>query len=332
MAQILLPPFAVDRQLVDDDTATQSLRCQIAGTNKKSTPTKDAIESYLQQELHTPILEDLYSHLWLVAKKSSKHIDALHVHQIKKRTITIAEDPGLHIVWHYDTVYLKPILPCLLNCDFWQKHLLPATAPTKPQVEFNRDDLSQDCRTALGFLRSYSYLVAHESDFRIAKTLNLIHEDLDYADFQDFMHCFRSISDEAVSRRYHYGQFRLTRLNWAVRLFHPGPKGSRSLWTYQERHWQTGQYINRFVAPLLFIFAIITTVLSAMQVVIAAQGTATWVEFLRASWGFSVAVLYMNAGVILLVLLGLLGVLVVQGQFAVRMYWRELFAAKASKV
>jgi hypothetical protein len=69
-----------------------------------------------------------------------------------------------------------------------------------------------------------------------------------------------------------------------------------------------------------------------MQVVIAAQGTATWVEFLRASWGFSVAVLYMNAGVILLVLLGLLGVLVVQGQFAVRMYWRELFAAKASKV
>ncbi|KAL3469220.1 hypothetical protein BJX99DRAFT_265411 [Aspergillus californicus] len=36
-----------------------------------------------------------------------------------------------------------------------------------------------------------------------------------------FAHQFQILSDEQVAKRYHYGQIRLSRLNWAVRIFRP---------------------------------------------------------------------------------------------------------------
>ncbi|KAG5743370.1 hypothetical protein H9Q72_012973 [Fusarium xylarioides] len=64
----------------------------------------------LADDLSCVVLDTLHPHLDLISKKSSSHIDALHVHLRKRRTITIAEHARLHLVWHSDTVYLKPLI------------------------------------------------------------------------------------------------------------------------------------------------------------------------------------------------------------------------------
>ena len=276
---------------------------------------------YLRKDFHTPGLDELYAYLWLVAKKSSRHIDALHEHRIKRRTIVPAENPALHLVWHYDTVYLKPLPPYLMNYSFWHSQLLPSN---NALGELDLDGLTKECRSALGFLRSYSYLIQHDSDFCIAQQAKLIPADISYSAFRDFIKYFQYIPDDVIFPRYHYGQLRLTRLNWAVRIYRPSSTGCRFPWNYQERYWQTGEYLERFVAPLLFIFAILSVILSAMQVVLAALGSNMWTSFVWASWGFSIAVLLLNAVIVASALLGIVVLLLAQGKFAVMMHRRDL--------
>ena len=332
MNKILLPPFTLDNQLADDELAKQVLISQAGLSEVASGVTNDHCNTYLHEETHAPVLEELYPYLWLVAKKSSKHIDALHQHRIKNRDIVIAEDPGLHLVWYNNIVYLKPVPLVLLNHDFWHKHLVPAATQSAGQVSVDIETLSQKCRASLGLLRSYSYLIAHESDFHIAQEKHLIPKDITHFQLQRFLKPFRSVPDDAVCRRFQYGQIRLTRLNWAVRLCRPKTSGRAFPWNYQERYWQTGQYLGRFGAPLLFVFATTSLILSAIQVVHGALGTDTWPGFVRASWGFAIAVLILIAGIIVCALLGILGLLLIQAQFALRMYLRDVFASQPFKV
>lgn len=57
------------------------------------------------------------------------------------------------------------------------------------------------------------------------------------------------------------------------------------------------------MAPFVFVFATLSVLLSAMQVVLAARTGAlggSWTAFVDVSWGFSVAVIVMSAAVFLL--------------------------------
>jgi hypothetical protein len=65
--------------------------------------------------------------------------------------------PGLHLVWYYKELYVKPLPKCLFSYGFWEKHL------TEQEQSSNK---SSKRRAALGFVRSYAYLIRHESDFR----------------------------------------------------------------------------------------------------------------------------------------------------------------------
>lgn len=69
------------------------------------------VRSFLTRELYTPVLDELYNWLWLVARKSGGSIDAFHRQRIKGRNIVPTEDPKLHLVWHHDKIYLKPTNP-----------------------------------------------------------------------------------------------------------------------------------------------------------------------------------------------------------------------------
>ncbi|KAF3802336.1 hypothetical protein GCG54_00003795 [Colletotrichum gloeosporioides] len=40
---------------------------------------------------------------------------------------------------------------------------------------------------------------------------------------------------------------------------------------YEEQFWQTGQFLSDFAAPLLFLFATVSLILSALQVVLASK-------------------------------------------------------------
>ncbi|KAI5462215.1 hypothetical protein BGZ63DRAFT_208051 [Mariannaea sp. PMI_226] len=300
------------------------------------------VVSILEQELDTAILNEMHPWLWLVAKKSSQHVDSLHEHVFKNRTITIAENPALHLVWMYDRVYLKPI-PCeLLNYRFWINFLIPQvgqlsyttqsgqltqSSQQNSQADYEIDSLSSTCQIALGFLRTYSLLIQHESDFVIAQSSNLIPKSITYPEFEDFISAFRFIGDEVVSKRYMYGQFRLTRLNWAVRLCRPASATNKTIfpWYYHEMRWQTADYLRDYGAVAVFIFAVLSLILSSLQVMIAVQALPTRSSFLRFSWVFSIITMIFCASLVFATILGIIVLLLVQTQFAARMKYKKGF-------
>ncbi|KAI9825803.1 MAG: hypothetical protein M1832_000743 [Thelocarpon impressellum] len=78
----------------------------------------------------------------------------------------------------------------------------------------------------------------------------------------------------------------LARLNvWA--------KGLLRQFTYDEAHGHDSTYLARFYGPLLFVLALFSIALGAMQVEVSAQtlpdpGAGPWAPFTRASRGFAV--------------------------------------------
>ena len=328
MSPITRPPFLSQHQLRSQLSPSDfELDTRAVGTEDKGTLSAAAVSDFLHRELDTPLLDELYPHLWLVAKKSGHHIEAIHQQRIQRRNITIAEDPALHLIWYYDTLYLKPIPQCLFNHGFWEDYLLPSKMECPGVPKGCHIGNSHICRTALGYLRSYSFLIRHESDYLIAQRADLIPKDISYQDFKRFILPFRAILDGNVSPRYHFGQLRLTRLNLAVQLLRPPSARGAIVPYYHKRNWQTGEFLGRFQIPLLFFFAAFSVVLSAMQVALAALGQEAWATFIRASWRFSIAVIILIAGSAAICMLCILGLLIAQGQFALRMRHQEKVAA-----
>ena len=268
-----------------------------------------AVQDFLRAELDTPILDELFPHLWLVGAQSSERVDPLHRQKVKGRRVLITEDPKLHLVWHSDVIYIKPIPQCLLNFAFWRTFLCN-TKHAKAS-----DAASHQMRSALGFLRTYALLIRHPSDLYLAIEHHLIPENIQWVSFSKFIVRFRRLHDDDVSPRYHFGQLRLTRLNWAIRIFRP--PSSKDWWYYHEVYWNTGAYIERFFAPLLFLFGSVAIILTAMQVMVtvpegAIIANSQWETAAKASWGFSLAMILFIATLWLLFLGGIVVFLTAQ--------------------
>ena len=301
------PPFSVQDQL-NDEAIHPTIPDQ-----PWIDSSQPAVEEFLRTELDTPILEDLFPRLWLVAAQSSKRIDAIHRQQVKGRRIVITEDPKLHLVWYSDVIYIKPIPQCLFNFEFWKGFLC-----TPPDAKVS-NSASHLTRSALGFLRTYAILIRHPSDLDLAIEHHLIPKNIQWVPFTKFISPFEHLDDDEVSSRYHFGQLRLTRLNWAIRLFRP--RSSKDWWYYHEVYWSTGAYVERFFAPPLFLFGSVTIILTAMQVLVTVpDGTiiaeARWVTAAKASWGFSVAMILFVASLWLIFLGGIVVFLMAQGIYA----------------
>lgn len=306
------PPFEQDDQLIEEYSSysTQARR-------ESTFEWHSAELHFLYEELACPVLDDLDKHIQFFTQKSSKHISPLHIHVFASHQIVIVEDPGLHCIWYYSELYLKPIPDALLNYQFWQDHLCPISPqdPKQPGQDSTQHALYEKTiklqRAAVGFLRSYAHLIHHKSDFNIAKKNNLIPEDVTYDKFQQFIENFRKAQDTEVSPRWHCGQIRLSRLNWAVRLCRPpsrrGAGFLKNMFYLPPTHWQSGQVLEFMAAPAIAVFAIFSVALSAMQVVLATPKGSAWSAFVAVSWGFAVVVLVVIA-VLVAVALAVLGV------------------------
>ncbi|KAE8330035.1 hypothetical protein BDV39DRAFT_40773 [Aspergillus sergii] len=177
----------------------------------------------------------------------------LRKQKIKGREIVPVKNPQLHLVWHRNRFYIKPLPGCLLNHDFWIGHL--------SSHDTNKRSV------ALGFVRSYAHLIKHRSDFALAHVHHLIPETVTWNAWYQFIQHFQHYEDTQVAKRYHYGQLRLSRLNWAVRLFQP--PSAKTIWFYDVPYWSIQKYLQRIAAPLIFGFASISLVLSSMQVILS---------------------------------------------------------------
>lgn len=286
---------------------------------------RTAILKFLERDLVSHDLERIAPRLWWMSKQDSANISPLHRQRVKSRDIVVTEDPKLHLVWINNRIFLKPLPEYLLNYDFWAEYLSPCPNPrltnTQPGAPLIRQDstrVNSFPRTAesaqaelirasaLGYIRTYFYLIKHQSDFRIAKepALCLVPPDITWNTFSRFSALFdKTIPDCVVSRRYCYGEIRLTRLNFYARFLL-----GRSHFVRIGPPAQYAAYFARFYAPLLFLFGFMSVVLSAMQVEIAVEsleaGLSPWWAFHRVSRGFSVFALLGTA----VVLMGVAGV------------------------
>ena len=200
-------------------------------------------------------------------------------------------------MWYYDRIYIKPIPKYLLSYAFWQ------FLSTQP-VELRR--------AITGFLRTYSFLVRYECDFRLATgdehQLALIpkndgsisthdSDSITFERFARFMAAFQNLPDDSVSPRYRYGELRLSRLNMCARIF-------LGKFTFHHIDAQWGAYLARFLAPILSVYAVLSVALNAMQVELAVQGSLQdsvpeWAPFAYVSRWFSCLILVISVSIVM---------------------------------
>jgi len=329
MPAIRIPPF---------DKAVQLIREQkhLTGNYTLAVPNEPSISSdpgqvqaFISKEVECKTLDELAPSLYPFAKRRSTHLDTLHEYDSTQRTVTVSENPGLHLVRHYHVIYCKPIPYCLLNYEFWEQFLTPKVSIQGQANTYETRDLSIECKSALGLIRSYYHLIKHESDFRVAVRVGLLPTNISYTQFQYFIAPFGTVSDDAVSPRYAYGHIRLTRLNIAVRILRPAGLNKRFPWTYDRMHQHVGQFASQFAAPLLFLFASLTLILSSLQVGLAAKPDKDyWEAFVGVSLWFSIVIIFLIIGVAAFAILGVVFYIanrVILGLYVNRTWMRNNF-------
>lgn len=249
---------------------------------------------FLRADLTTPDLDRFSPWLWLVATQDSAHISSLTHQVVRGREITITENPELHLVWHDKRIFVKPLPPFLLSYDFWSACFGATSWPDK--------DKGAIYRAAIGFLRSYRYLIRYPSDFALAVDKGLLPVDcnspsedeaqkISYPSFITFINTFvpPNVSDAIVSGRYQYGDLRLSRLNfWAKFIL--------GRFAFSKAYGNYDAYFSRFYGPLLFLFGVLSILISSVQLGYTAhEGVSivqdTWRPLYKIGEGLCVALL-----------------------------------------
>ena len=282
-------PFVVEQQLNDQlSVSSDKLRLERedepASCRLPDQPTirlnSPSVCEYLKREFCTTELDAFTSYFWLLTTPSHSNISPLHHQLVKGRQIILTEEPQLHLLWVYNSIYIKPIPGFLLSHAFWSFCLSPESSPLSP------NDRQATFGAIRGLFRSYYHLIKYKSDFDIASERRLIPKDIEWEPLSDFLSCFADLERDAVSPRYHFGEIRFTRLKfWSSILLH-----RLSFKIYG----QYADHFSRFYAPLLFVFGVLSVVLSAMQVALATN-VQSWSTFTLVCRWFAVVTIFMVA-------------------------------------
>ncbi|OTB00447.1 hypothetical protein M426DRAFT_324311 [Hypoxylon sp. CI-4A] len=126
-------------------------------------------------------------------------------------------------------------------------------------------------------MRSYCHLVTTPLDLAQAKTLNLIDARVKWIHWHRWRSAVLAFigsddDDDMVHRRYHYGELRVSRLNWIWRF------QLRGL-AYFTQHREYTTYFGQYFRIFIVVFAFATTLLQGMQTALAVpHGSATTFE------------------------------------------------------
>ena len=229
----LLPPYPPCASLVrsgDLEPKPGSLHMELPGHCHIASAD---LYSHLADNLDVTRLNDICPYLWFAGRP-------LHRQRLVQRSIVITQQADLHLVWYNHRIFIQPLPPFLLHHEFFSRHV--CSSP------FYAD--------ACGLLQSYTKLVKHESDYRIAMEMGLLPESISWAQWSAFA---IQVQPATVSKRWKYGELRLFRLNLVYR--------------FCLGHWIRGYHLlhinfnssfgTSFTWPLV-TFAYATTVLNAM--------------------------------------------------------------------
>jgi hypothetical protein len=180
-----------------------------------------------------------------------------------------------------------------MNWSFWDREICPA----------DDEDSEKEIlwREANGFVFTYTRLIVHESDFRIAHEIGLLPPEITWSQWSslrfDMAAGLKPINLSNVTCRYDYGELRLARLNLVYRFFR------FKLLGYHHVHQNYYSFFSQEFAWLLLLFAYITVTLTAFQLAMTFSDKPKILE--KVGYYFGVAVLFL-VGVGLAIQIGLL--------------------------
>lgn len=203
------------------------------------------------------------------------------------RTIVVAEQMDMHLVWSRSQIFVKPLPRFLLDPAFWNERLRCSSTCT-PFHQANRQaecDPIKLYRVSLGFLLSYVALVAYESDYFLAKELRLLPEEVSWDNWKLLVLQVLNLKSiyTQVDRRFIYGELRLGRLNKIYRL-----TGRSLLRGYKLRYNEYGVFFQDNFTWLASVLVYIAIVLTAMQVGLGTDQLKDSAAFNAVSYGFTV--------------------------------------------
>ena len=248
------PPFTLTHQLTSEFNASSATLAQrLPGYPNILLQNRPKLLEFLVKEFYSDDLNRIADKLWWMSKQDSSNVSPLHRQLVKQRAIIVTEDPKLHLVWIHNRIFIKPLPRYIISYAFW-----------RDCIGDGEEDIRHIRKEALGYIRTYRYLIRYESDFRIAQDpgLQLIPAEITWEQFCNFALDLANITDYNVSPRYVYGEIRLTRLNFyapiLLRKSH-----------FQRVDYQYGTYFARFYGPVLFVIGVVSVALSGLQVAVA---------------------------------------------------------------
>ncbi|KAK0717566.1 hypothetical protein B0T26DRAFT_645657 [Lasiosphaeria miniovina] len=278
----------------------------------------DQLLPRLREVYLTPELDRMAPYFRFIATPKSSHVFPIHFQPARGHEVTPNEYHNLHLVWYQSRIFVKPIPVYLLSAAFWEWI-----------AEADADVFT----AAAGFMRTYTFLIRSETDYRLANDEKLpllpFGTEQTTAGFEqlvNFLNQFACLTDAQVSPRYSYGELRLGRLNWLIRVLCIRV-------TFFHMHGEWGTVFMDMLAPLIAAFAILSIILAAMQVGLAAgslTGPGVSQAYVSVSYWFSAAVLLITGAVSIGFLALIAGVYIYQQVFACRMYKLDSDRKKAT--
>ena len=212
----------------------------------------------------------------------------------------------MHLVWFENSIFIKPCSEALLSWEFWDRCICAVTPDDKAESAENKGSQGlQLFEAACGFLYSYTRIIIHPSDYRVAVKDNLI-PDIGFSNWcllaQDIANTVSSPGFTHVPR-WRYGELRLSQLNMIYKFTLRG-------YSYAYMYTSYSAYFNKNLGVLLLGFAYCSVVLAAMQVVAALQDRTDWL----AAWclRFSVMIIFGVLSVAVAMVLLFLGIFMSQ--------------------
>ena len=232
----------------------------------------------------------------------------------------------MHLVWTTGRIFLKPVPRFLLEPRFWTLYLSApgpcscfmhevqdtgSTTTGAPKVKNGQKRHSStagQCNgglqmRALGFLFSYTALIAHESDFHIAKEKHLLPEEVTWDGWTTFVKELdpENIYDK-IDKRFKYGEFRLSRLNEIYRLTRWPLFLKPYVTSWHEYHSFFGAHFTWLASATVYVVVVLT----AMQVGLATDALKEDRSFQSSSYGFTIFAILGPVVTVVLILLAFL--------------------------
>ena len=239
-------------------------------------------EQYLKSELDVSRLNCIHKHLWFAGLPIGAR--PLHQQVFNGRKLVVTERADLHLLWHDDTLFIKPLPDFLFVSEIWTGHLC------------RERELYEDAK---GFLLSYFWLICSKSDLIIAHNAGLLSPKVEWEHWTSFIKPiikanldkdkkFDRSSLLHISPRYLYGDLRLARINFIYR-FCSATLGITSFFRgYKYGYQQYSTFLERNFAWLAGFTVYIALVLTAMQVGLGTSQLKSNTIFNNASYGFTV--------------------------------------------